>query len=147
MATHLATKLPTYTPTPARDTDIDLRTLLATLGDHKRLIMFGTAVFFAISVLYVVLATPKYEANAIVQVEHRAPTVPGLTATASAQMPSSSDTGASTEIQLLTSRRVLSEALNELGLDIRIEPSRFPLVGQYVARHFQGNSATDVAKP
>lgn len=147
MATHLATKLPTYTPTPARDTDIDLRTLLATLGDHKRLIMFGTAVFFAMSVLYVVLATPKYEANAIVQVEHRAPTVPGLTATASAQMPSSSDTGASTEIQLLTSRRVLSEALNELGLDIRIEPSRFPLIGQYVARHFQGNSATDVAKP
>ena len=70
---------------------------------------------FALSLLYVVLATPKYEANAVVQVERRTPSVPGLTATASAQMPSSSDTGASTEIQLLTSRQVLGEAVVEFA--------------------------------
>jgi len=146
MATHLAPKMATYTPS-VRDTEIDLRTLLSTLGDQKKLILAGTACFFALSLLYVVLATPKYEANAVVQVERRTPSVPGLTATASAQMPSSSDTGASTEIQLLTSRRVLSEALNDLGLDIKVEPSRFPLVGNYVARHFSPGSPGAVAAP
>jgi len=146
MATHLAPKMATYTPS-VRDTEIDLRTLLSTLGDQKKLILAGTACFFALSLMYVVLATPKYEANAVVQVERRTPSVPGLTATASAQMPSSSDTGASTEIQLLTSRRVLSEALNDLGLDIKVEPSRFPLVGNYVARHFSPGSPGAVAAP
>jgi len=146
MATHIAPKMATYTPS-VRDTEIDLRTLLSTLGDQKKLILAGTACFFALSLMYVVLATPKYEANAVVQVERRTPSVPGLTATASAQMPSSSDTGASTEIQLLTSRRVLSEALNDLGLDIKVEPSRFPLVGNYVARHFSPGSPGAVAAP
>ena len=68
MATHLANKMATYAPS-VRDNEIDLRSLLATLGEHKRLILLGTAVFLALSVLYVVLATPQYEATAVVQVE------------------------------------------------------------------------------
>jgi tyrosine-protein kinase Etk/Wzc len=135
----------TYTPS-VRETEIDLRTLLSTLGDHKKLILAGTALFFGISLLYVMLATPKYEANAVVQVENRTPSVPGLSATASAQMSSSAD-AASTEIQLLTSRRVLNEALNDLGLDIKVEAARFPLVGDYIARHFHSGTPGAVASP
>ena len=59
MATHLATKTtPYYTPSSVRDNEIDLHTLLATLGDHKRLILLGTAFFLALSIAYVVLARP-----------------------------------------------------------------------------------------
>ena len=53
MATHLSTKMASQTPSYApsmRDAEIDLRTLLATLGDHKRLILVGTALFALMAV-------------------------------------------------------------------------------------------------
>jgi len=145
MATHLATKMATYAPS-VRDNEIDLRSLLATLGEHKRLILLGTAVFLALSVLYVVLATPEYEANAVVQVEKKTPLVPGIGANAEAPS-QSDDAAASTEIQLLTSRQVLGEALSDLGLDVRIEPARFPVFGNFVARQFQPSQPGEVASP
>ena len=145
MATHLATKMATYAPS-VRDNEIDLRSLLATLGEHKRLILLGTAVFLALSVLYVVLATPEYEANAVVQVEKKTPLVPGIGANAEAPS-QSDDAAASTEIQLLTSRQVLGEALSDLGLDVRIEPARFPVFGNFVARQFQPSQPGNVASP
>jgi tyrosine-protein kinase Etk/Wzc len=145
MATHLANKMATYAPS-VRDNEIDLRSLLATLGEHKRLILLGTAVFLALSVLYVVLATPEYEANAVVQVEKKTPLVPGIGANAEAPS-QSDDAAASTEIQLLTSRQVLGEALSDLGLDVRIEPARFPVFGNFIARQFQPSQPGDVASP
>ncbi|HZV22614.1 MAG TPA: Wzz/FepE/Etk N-terminal domain-containing protein, partial [Luteimonas sp.] len=145
MATHLATKMATYAPS-VRDNEIDLRSLLATLGEHKRLILLGTAVFLALSVLYVVLATPEYEANAVVQVEKKTPLVPGIGANAEAPS-QSDDAAASTEIQLLTSRQVLGEALSDLGLDVRIEPAHFPVFGNFIARQFQPSQPGGVASP
>jgi tyrosine-protein kinase Etk/Wzc len=145
MATHLATKMATYTPS-VRDNEIDLRTLLATLGDHKRLILFGTAIFLALSILYVVLATPEYEANAVVQVEKKTPIVPGVGP--NSQEPSTSqDAPASTEIQLLTSRQVLGEALSDLGLDVRIKPARFPFFGNFIARNYTPDQPGEVGSP
>jgi tyrosine-protein kinase Etk/Wzc len=67
----------TYTPS-VRDTEIDLRTLLSTLGDHKRLILFGTLAFFLLSVLYVCWPRRSTKPTPTVQVERRMPTVPGL---------------------------------------------------------------------
>jgi len=145
MATHLANKMATYAPS-VRDNEIDLRSLLATLGEHKRLILLGTAVFLALSVLYVVLATPEYEANAVVQVEKKTPLVPGIGANAEAPS-QSDDAAASTEIQLLTSRQVLGEALSDLGLDVKIEPAHFPVFGNFIARQFQPSQPGDVASP
>lgn len=145
MATHLATKMATYAPS-VRDNEIDLRSLLATLGEHKRLILLGTAVFLALSIAYVVVATPEYEANAVVQVEKKTPLVPGIGANAEAPS-QSDDAAASTEIQLLTSRQVLGEALSDLGLDVKIEPARFPVFGNFIARQFQPGQPGDVASP
>src|SRR5688572_33153197 len=102
MATYLSTRTtppPHVAPSTVRDEEIDLRTLVTTLGDHKKLILFGTLMFFLASVMYVVLATPKYEATATVQVEHRSPTFPGLSANAAAQASSPVESPATTEIQ------------------------------------------------
>ena len=149
MATHLSTNTVNYGPSipSVRDQDIDVRGLLATLGDHKRLILIGTALFFLASVLYVLLATPTYEANAVVQVERKTPTVPGVSTTGSTQMQLGAESAAATEIQLLTSRRVLGEAMEDLDLDVQVEPARFPLIGSFMARHFRPTRAGDVAEP
>ncbi len=151
MATPLTTKMaspfPSYAAPSMRDAEIDLRTLLATLGDHKRLILMGTALFVLVSVLYVVLATPLYEANAVVQVEKKMPTVPGLANSQSGQAPTAQDAPASTEIQLLTSRQVLIDAVNALNLDIQIQPNRFPVIGDFLARRYAPDQVGQVASP
>ncbi|WP_159016120.1 polysaccharide biosynthesis tyrosine autokinase [Cognatiluteimonas profundi] len=151
MATHLTPKLaspsPSYAAPSMRDAEIDLRTLLATLGDHKRLILMGTALFVLVAVLYVVLATPQYEANAVVQVEKKTPTVPGLSNNQSGQTTTAQDAPASTEIQLLTSRQVLIDAVNALNLDIQVQPRRFPLIGSFIARRYTPDQVGQVASP
>ncbi|KAF1715230.1 tyrosine-protein kinase [Pseudoxanthomonas yeongjuensis] len=149
MATHLTNRTETHGQAPAtlRDEDIDLPTMVGTLAENKRLILFGTALFLLVSAIYVLLVTPKYEANAVVQVENRMPTVPGLNANTAAQAPAPMSSPASTEVQLLTSRRVLGEALNNLDLYIEAAPSRIPLIGGIVARGFQLARPGELAAP
>ncbi|MFT4248564.1 MAG: polysaccharide biosynthesis tyrosine autokinase [Pseudomonas sp.] len=137
-------------PRPAAaDTDeIDLRQLLGTLIDHKWLIGGITGAFFVISVAYALLATPIYQANALVQVESKVPTLPGLSDISQSLGLGSGGTAASTtEIALITSRSVIGSAVDELKLDVDVEPYRFPLIGGYLARKAEAASPGRVAKP
>lgn len=149
MATHLIARTdnPFPPPSPARDEDIDLPTLVSTLTDRKWLILSGTLLFAVASLAYVMFATPKYEANAILQVENRLPPVPGLNANAAAPAAAIADAPAATETQLLTSRRVLGEAMERLNLDIAAEPVRFPLIGDMAARAQQRTEPGKLASP
>ncbi len=150
MATHLTHKsaIPPAAASaynsPTRD-EIDLHTLISMLGDHKRTILIGTALFCLASILYVVLATPRYEATAVVQVERKTPTVPGLATNGEGAI--SGEAPASTEIQLLTSRRVLGQAVEDLGLDVQVQPARFPVFGNFLARNYDGDAPGAVAEP
>jgi len=151
MATHVISRADApYSVPPAanaREDDIDIPTLVSTLTDNKWPILFGTLAFFIVAVAYVLFATPKYEANAVVQVESRPPTVPGLNQPTTAPAPPIVDAPAATETQLLTSRRVLGEAIERLDLDTVVEPVRMPLIGDMVARMQQRLHPGEVASP
>ncbi|KRE91162.1 tyrosine protein kinase [Frateuria sp. Soil773] len=127
-----------------RDDEIDLGELLGTLIDHKWLIIIVTGVFFVVAVAYALLATPIYQANAIVQVEQKVPNLPGLSALSQTLGASSSE--ATTEIALITSRTVIGKAVDELNLDIEVEPRRFPLIGNFVARRYSPAKPGEVAR-
>jgi tyrosine-protein kinase Etk/Wzc len=126
-----------------RDDDIDLNALLATVYSRKWLIIGVTSLFFVLSVLYALLTTPIYEANAVVQVEQKTPTLPGLTDLT--QTLGTSVSQAVTEIALLTSRTVVGQAVDNLNLDVQVTPEQFPLIGSYLARHFKPVVPGDVA--
>ncbi|QWT20725.1 polysaccharide biosynthesis tyrosine autokinase [Bacillus sp. NP157] len=128
-----------------RDDDIDLSELVGALLDQRWLIIGITAFFFVVSVAYAILATPVYQANAIVQVEQKVPNLPGLSALTQTLGASSSE--ATTEIALVTSRTVIGQAVDELGLTTDVQPKRFPMIGDFVARHFSPDHAGDVASP
>ncbi|GGA42812.1 polysaccharide biosynthesis tyrosine autokinase [Dyella nitratireducens] len=128
-----------------RDEDIDLRALLGTLSDNKWLIAAVTVVFLLISVLYAMLATPTYQASASVQVEQKAPTLPGMSDLSETLGISTSQ--AVTEIQLLTSRKVIGQAVEDLKLDIEASPKRFPIFGSYLARKFIADHPGELASP
>ncbi len=130
--------------TPPREDNIDLHALLGILNDHKKLILIGTALFFLASVLYVMIATPKYQANAMVQVERSAPSVVGQP---SGRLSDMTGSQAVTEIPLLTSRSSLGEAVDNLNLDIQVQPQRFPLIGEFIARKYSPDRPGAVASP
>ncbi len=129
----------------AKDDEIDLRELLGVLFDRKWLIILATALFFVAGVLYALLARPVYQAQAMVQVESKMPTIPGLADLAS--LGGGGSTAATTEVALLTSRTVIGTAVDQLNLEVQIEPKRFPMLGNFFARRFKPEDDNAVAPP
>ncbi|MBD8872843.1 polysaccharide biosynthesis tyrosine autokinase [Rhodanobacter sp. DHB23] len=131
--------------TPSRDDEIDLNALLGTVLDHKWLLIAVTSCFFVFSVAYAILATPIYQATAMVQVEQKVPDLPGLSAISQTLGASSSED--TTEIAIITSRSVIGKAVDNLGLNVVVVPHRFPVFGGFIARHFVPGQSGEVAAP
>lgn len=115
-----------------RDDEIDLSELLGTLSDHKWLIGTITGIFILLSIAYVLLTTPIYQATSVVQVEQKVPSLPGLSALT--QTLGASSPEATTETALITSRMVLGAVVDQLKLTIEAHPQRMPVVGNFFAR-------------
>jgi len=128
----------------ADDDEIDLLALFGTLVDHKWLIAGVTAGFLFMGATYALLAAPVYRATATIQVEQKKPGIPGLSDMSDLL---GSQSQAVTEIQLLTSRNVIGKAVDALKLDIDIQSSRFPLIGNFLHRRFSPEQAGDIAAP
>lgn len=126
---------------------IDLRQLLGTLVDHKWWILIITAVFMASSAAYALLSTPIYRADAIVQVEPKTPSLPGLSDISQSLGINAGTTEAATEIALIKSRAVVGSAVNALHLDIEIVAHRFPVVGSFFARRAERAAPGELAPP
>ncbi|HEL2978669.1 TPA: polysaccharide biosynthesis tyrosine autokinase [Stenotrophomonas maltophilia] len=126
----------TDTRSPVQDDsdEIDLRQLLGTLIDHKWWIAGITGAFLVAAAAYALLATPVYRADAIVQVESKVPSLPGLSDLSQSLGIGTGSAEATTEIALITSRAVVGSAVNAMRLDIEVEPNRFPVLGGYFAR-------------
>lgn len=122
-------------PAAKDDDEIDLRELAGVLLDRKWLIVGITAAFFLASVAYALLATPIYQARSMVQVESKTPAIPGLSELSSLGL-GGSPTAATTEVALITSRSVIGSAVNDTQADVRVEPVRFPVIGEALARRF-----------
>jgi len=124
--------------------EIDLMGLLGTLIDHKWLIAGVTGVFMAAGVAYALLATPVYQANALIQVEPKKNDPLGfsdVSALLGKESPSA------TEIELIKSRTNIGNAVDNLQLDIETEPNYFPLIGEFIARRFKPEADNSVASP
>jgi tyrosine-protein kinase Etk/Wzc len=130
---------------PDENDEIDLRQLLGTLVDHKWWIIGITGLFFAVAAAYALLSTPIYRADAIVQVEPKVPSLPGLADISQSLGMSGGSAEASTEIALITSRAVVGSAVDALKLDITVEPNRFPLLGSYLARKAEAGDPDQLA--
>lgn len=127
-----------------KDDEVNVRELFGVLSDRKWLIACVTVLFMIVGVAYALLATPIYRAQSLIQVEPKTPAIPGLP---DLGVISGAPSAATTEVALLTSRSVLGTAVDELMLEIRVEPRRFPLIGKFMARRFEPVGAAEVASP
>ncbi|NMP16494.1 polysaccharide biosynthesis tyrosine autokinase [Thalassotalea sp. Y01] len=117
--------------------DIDFARYFNLLLENKLLIVSVTAVFAVIGVIFALLQTPIYKADALVQIEQKATGVPGL---GDMEELFGAESKAITEIELLKSRKVLGDAVDNLKLDIVAKPKHFGKLGQYFARTYHGPS-------
>lgn len=127
------------------DEELDLGAILGTLVDNKWLIFAITGLFLACSLAYALLATPIYQADAMVQVEQKVPELPGISALS--QTLGASNSQANTEIALITSRAVIGKAVDDLKLDINVSARHFPLIGTGMARRFASANPGELASP
>lgn len=127
------------------DDEIDLRELFGVLIDRKWWILGTTLLFALIGAAYALLSAPVYQAQTLVQVESKMPAIPGLADLTS--LGGGGSTAATTEVALLTSRTIVGTAVDRMQLDVVVEPNRFPLLGGFLARRFEGRAPEEIAAP
>ncbi|MDH6165945.1 tyrosine-protein kinase Etk/Wzc [Variovorax boronicumulans] len=102
------------------------------LLDHRWLIAAITAAALVVGACYALFGPRVYEANVLIQVEDadRSAT-PGDTAVNGVSV----KTPTSGEAEILKSRMVLGQAIENTRLFITAQPHYLPLVGEFIARH------------
>ena len=124
---------PVISKTPASpDSDeIDLGRLIGELIDHRKLIIVITSVFTLLAIIYVLFATPIYQADALIQVEQKQGNA--ILESLSQVLPDSQPQSAP-EIALLQSRMILGKTVDDLNLQAVVEQKYFPVFGRGWAR-------------
>jgi len=138
-------------PNPAQsiqeegDDEINLGEILATLLEYKWLIAAVTFLCTFLGAFYLYIATPVYQADAMLQWDDKmvgGGGLSGLKDMSALLGGAASATAAQTEI--LDSRMVLGPVVGKLKLDIVAEPKYFPIIGKAMARRY---GASELASP
>ncbi|MBU9849057.1 polysaccharide biosynthesis tyrosine autokinase [Rahnella aceris] len=124
---------PVISKTPASpDSDeIDLGRLIGEIIDHRKLIIIITSVFTVLAIIYVLFATPIYQADALIQVEQKQGNA--ILESLSQVLPDSQPQSAP-EIALLQSRMILGKTVDDLNLQALVKQKYFPVFGRGWAR-------------
>ena len=111
---------------------IDLGKLFGILLDARWLIITVTIVFTVIGGAYALLATPIYKADALIQVEQKNSGMSSLVGDMGDMF--SSESSATTEIEIIKSRMVLSQTVEKLNLTTLAVPKYMPYIGKGLNR-------------
>ena len=118
--------------------EISLLELFDVFLDNRWLIAIVTALGLVAGVAYALLATPIYRASIMVQVEESKGGAGTLLGEAASLFDIRSP--ATAEMQILRSRLVLGQTVQNLGLDIEVRPKYLPVFGPWLARRASGPS-------
>ncbi len=123
-------------PAAASAADIGFARYCAALWRHRRGLLACVAGCTLLGVAYAQLAAPRYQAVATLQIEYQRGIVRLDDADNGRPLPPPE---AITEMQLLTSRRVVGEVVDTQGLDLSVTPRRLPLLGDWLARRYEAS--------
>ncbi len=111
----------------------DIRSILDTLIDSKGLFLAILIAFILFGVGYVLLGKPRYAADVTLHIEQRDPKSSGTTLDKDLISYGNASL-ISSEIEILRSRLILGNVVDELQLYVDIRPKYFPLIGAGIAR-------------
>ena len=127
-------------PATQEDDGFNVREYVDILLDNKWLIGTVTALAIAIGVAYALSAKPVYQANILIQVEDSAGSAQSFLGEASSLF--DVKTPATGEIEIIRSRMIISQAVENTRLFIDAQPRYVPLIGNWLARR-----ATTLSEP
>jgi tyrosine-protein kinase Etk/Wzc len=126
---------------PDEDDEINLLELFDVVLDNRWLIAAVTVCAIGLGGIYAFLSTPVYEANTLIQVEEsKGGNANSLLGDAASLFEIRSP--ASAEMEILRSRLVVGQAVQNLQLDLSVTPKYIPFIGQWMARR-----ATEPSNP
>lgn len=111
--------------------ELELGRIVGELIDCRKLIIGITTGFTVIAVLYALMATPIYQANALIQVEQKQG---NAILSSLSQMLPDGQLQSAPEISLLQSRMILGKTVDDLNLQTQVEKEYFPIVGKGISR-------------
>ena len=137
MDQHSPTELPQGASTnQIAEDEIDLLALLGSLLDNRWTIIASTTIAAMFSIVIALISTPIYQAGALLQVEEKTASLPGLEDLAEA-FASASSTQA--ELEIIKSRSVIGATVDNLELRTNVTPKYFPYIGDVLARRFDAS--------
>jgi len=120
-------------PSQSGDADeIDLGKLFGILLDARWSIIAVTIIFAVFGISYALLATPVYKADALIQVEQKSGGMSALVGDMGDLF--SSESSATTEVEIIKSRMILSQTVETLNLTTLTAPKYLPVAGKGFAR-------------
>lgn len=120
------------------DEEIHLAEYLDILLDNKWLIAGVTAVVIAFGFVYAQSAKPIYEADILIQVEDSSGSPQSFLGEASSLF--DVKTPAAGEIEIIRSRMIIAQAVDNTKLFIESRPNYLPIIGNWMARRAKGLS-------
>jgi tyrosine-protein kinase Etk/Wzc len=130
-------------PSISNSDDVDLGKLLGVLLDGKWLITLVTALFMAVGIVYALSLTPIYQADALVQIEQKSGGPVSMISDLGEVY--SQESTAATEIEIITSRTLLSKTANALNLTQVAAPIYFPFLGEGFARQMGNEGIINIS--
>ena len=123
-------------PSPFPDEPgLNLRDYLDMLWEGRRTLLLGAGGMLAVAMLYLLLATPTYKADALLRIDkNKALLTANLRSDANKAPAEAESPRAQREAEILRSRSVLGKVVQSLNLTVEVEPMYFPVIGELVAR-------------
>ncbi|WP_114785948.1 polysaccharide biosynthesis tyrosine autokinase [Vibrio tetraodonis] len=125
--------------------EIDLGKLFALLIDGKWIILFATVIFAIAGIAFSLLSTPIYKADALIQIEEKSSggmsAIVGDMGSLFAQ-----ESSATTEIEIIKSRMILTDTVDKFNLTTIVEPDYFPIVGKGISRLLGSQQTIEVSQ-
>jgi len=118
-------------PRPEPEAPLTLHELADTLRGGRRLLAGSVAAALALGLLLVVGSEPVYRAEGLLQLEERSKALDPLS---DDSPPSSNESPAEAEIDIIRSHSVVLEVVEALGLDVAARPWGPPVVGRLLTR-------------
>ena len=112
------------------DDEIDLQRLWALLVDNVWLILGTTLLALLLGVAYAFVVTPIYKADALLQVEKKQAGMPGFEELSEMFAEQSSSQA---EIQIIRSRLVLGQVVDQFNMTVQVNPERVPFIGRFTS--------------
>jgi len=123
---------PQSAPGRASEDEVDLAHYLDVIIGERWTILVVAIFCCLIGIGYAYLSKPVYEADILIQVESPESGIQGLLGDVGDML--SEKTAATAEIEILRSRLVVSQVVDNLRLYVSAQPNYFPLIGSWMAR-------------